>query len=81
LIHNNQYEKINQSASVQISSLNKLNFNTTIRQGLDSYKYNTGLIREANRIVYGDPRDQITYPGVGAAGADIFIREPPELPV
>jgi hypothetical protein len=47
-----------------------------VKNGLDSYAYNTGLIAEANRIIYGDPRDPITYPGVGAAGADIFIREP-----
>lgn len=71
-----QYQKINESAGVEMTSLSKLNFNTTIRSGLDSYRYNTGLIAEANRIVYGDPRDPITYPGVGAAGADIFIREP-----
>jgi len=25
------------------------------------------LIRQANKVVYGDPRDNITYPGVGAA--------------
>ncbi|MCX9024617.1 MAG: baseplate J/gp47 family protein [Candidatus Methanoperedens sp.] len=73
---NNQYEKINESAGVQMTSLGKLNFSTVLRNGLDSYRYNTGLIAEANRIVYGDPRDPVTYPGVGAAGADIFIREP-----
>jgi len=73
---NAQYEKIDQSASVSFTSLNKLEFSTVIKQGLDSYRYNTGLIREANRIIYGDPRDPITYSGVGAAGADIFVREP-----
>ena len=73
---NAQYEKINQSASVSLISLNKLNFNTIIRNGLDSYRYNTGLIAEVNRIIYGDPRDPATYPGVGAAGAEIFVREP-----
>lgn len=73
---NAQYQKINESASVQLTSLGKLNFSTLLRNGLDSYRYNTGLIAEANRIVYGDPRDPVTYPGVGAAGADIFIREP-----
>jgi hypothetical protein len=78
---NNQFEKINQTGLVEVTALNKLGFNTIIKQGLDSYKYNTGLIREANRIVYGDPRDPITYPGVGAAGADIFIREPLALRV
>jgi hypothetical protein len=73
---NAQYSKINESAQVQISSLNKMDFNTAIRKGLDSYRYNTGLIAEANRIIYGDPRDPTTYPGVGAAGAEIFSREP-----
>ena len=39
-------------------------------------RYNTGLIAEANRIIYGDPRDNLTYPGIGAAGSDIFVQEP-----
>lgn len=73
---NKQYDKVNEAAGVSLDSLSKLNFVTTVRSGLDSYRYNTGLIAEANRIVYGDPRDSETYPGVGAAGADIFIREP-----
>merc|ERR1712146_366495 len=46
------------------------------RKGLDSYRYHTGLIAESNKIVYGEPRDTITYPGVSAAGAEIFIEEP-----
>lgn len=73
---NAQYSKVNESGSVQISSLNKMDFNTVIKNGLDSYRYNTGLIAEANRIIYGDPRDSATYPGIGAAGAEIFVREP-----
>lgn len=71
-----QYEKINQASGTQMVSLNKMNYNTAVQIGLDSYRYNTGLIAEANRIIYGDPRDPITYPGSGAAGADIFVREP-----
>jgi uncharacterized phage protein gp47/JayE len=73
---NKQYQKFDESAGVSIVSLNKLNFNTIIKQGLDSYKYNVGLIAEANRVIYGDPRDPTTYPGVGAAGAEIYVREP-----
>lgn len=73
---NAQYSKINESSSVEVTSINKADFNTTVRKGLDSYRYNTGLIAEANRIIYGDPRDSATYPGVGAAGAEIFVREP-----
>lgn len=73
---NAQYEKIDSAAQVQMVSLSKMDFNTTVRLGLDSYRYNTGLIAEANRIVYGDPREPETYPGVGAAGAVIFVRAP-----
>lgn len=73
---NNQYEKINEFSAVSMLSLNKADFITSIRKGLDSYRFNTGLIAEANRIIYGDPRDPSTYPGVGAAGAEIFVREP-----
>lgn len=73
---NAQYSKINEAASVSIVSLNKSDYTTTIKKGLDSYRYNTGLIAEANRIIYGDPRDPSTYPGVGAAGAEIFVAEP-----
>lgn len=73
---NAQYSKIDESAGVELTSLSKADFSTVIRKGLDSYRYNTGLIAEANRIIYGDPRDPSTYPGVGAAGAEIFVREP-----
>jgi hypothetical protein len=71
-----QYDKIDLSGGVAMTSLGKLNFPTTFRMGIDSYNYDTGLIGQANRVTYGDPRDQITYPGVNAAGTDIFIREP-----
>ncbi len=71
-----QYEKIGLSAGVAMTSLGKLNFPTTIVLGIDAYNYDTGLIGAANRVVYGDPRDAVTYPGVNAAGTDIFIREP-----
>lgn len=74
---NNQYLKINRDAGeVLISAVGKLGFNTSVKRGLDSYKYNIGLIAESNRIVYGDPRDNVTYPGVSAAGAEIFIQPP-----
>lgn len=73
---NAQSDQINQSAGVQLSSLNKMNFNTLIKNGFDAYAYNTGLIQVCNQIVYGDPTDNTTYPGVAAAGAEIFIRGP-----
>jgi len=69
-------DKINSVGRVQLGSVSKLSFPSGIKRGLDSYRYHTGLIAEANRIVYGDPRDNVTYPGVGAAGAEIFVQEP-----
>jgi hypothetical protein len=78
---NAQVDKIDAAGGVQMTSLNKLNYDTIIKIGLDSYSYNTGLIAEANRLIYGDPRDPITYPGIGAAGANIFVREPLDLRV
>lgn len=71
-----QFNKINQSANVTITGMSKLSFEEETKFGFDSYKYHTGLLAEANKIVYGDPRDTITYSGVAAAGAEIFI-EPP----
>ena len=72
----NEFSKINDVGSVSISGIGKLNFSQTNKKGLDSYRYHTGLIAQANKVVYGDPRDNVTYPGVAAAGAEIFI-EPP----
>jgi len=71
-----QADKINNSGAVTVTTLNKLNYPTISKRGLDSYRYDTGLLAEVNRIVYGDPRDSVTYPGVAAAGAEIF-NEPP----
>jgi uncharacterized phage protein gp47/JayE len=72
----NQFEKIGEIGGVSLSAMSKLGFPTSVRKGVDAYKYNIGLIAEANRIVYGDPRDNTTYPGVAAAGAEIFIKAP-----
>lgn len=76
-----QYQKLNQIGNITVTALNKLGFSTEISQGLDGYKYNIGLIQQANRVVYGDPTDPLTFPGVSAAGSDIFIREPLALVV
>jgi uncharacterized phage protein gp47/JayE len=73
---NNQVSKINQESDTSISAMGKLGFTTSAITGFDSYKHHTGLIAEANKVVYGDPRDNVTYPGVAAAGAEIFIKPP-----
>jgi uncharacterized phage protein gp47/JayE len=72
----NQFLKINKDAgAVRLSSVGKLEFPTTIRRGLDSYRYHTGLLRQANKVVYGEPRGS-EYEGISAAGAEIFIQPP-----
>jgi uncharacterized phage protein gp47/JayE len=72
----NQFEKITELSGVYVTAMSKFNFPLTIKKGIDAYKYNIGLIAEANRIIYGDPRDNTTYPGVAAAGAEIFVKSP-----
>jgi hypothetical protein len=76
-----QYNKIGTFSSASgystaMSAVNKLNFNTSIQEGQFSYRYDTGLVGEANRICYGDQTDVTTYPGVVASGAEIFIKTP-----
>jgi len=72
----NQYQKIGEIGGVSVEAKGKFEFPEDIILGVDSYKFHTGLIAESNRIVYGDPRDNTTYPGVSAAGAEIFIKAP-----
>jgi alkylated DNA nucleotide flippase Atl1/uncharacterized glyoxalase superfamily protein PhnB len=55
----------------------KLDFPTGVTFGLDGYKYYGGLIKQLNTILYGDPTNTVTYPGVRAAGTD--VREIPAL--
>jgi hypothetical protein len=71
-----QFEKINAIGVVTVEGVGKASFPTLIKRGLDSYRYHTGLIAQANKIVYGDPRDSVTFPGVAAAGAEIYIKPP-----
>jgi len=72
----NQYEKIIESANISATVQGKLGFTEDTIIGFDAYKYNTGLIRQANKTIYGDPRDPASFPGIAAAGAEIFINPP-----
>jgi uncharacterized phage protein gp47/JayE len=64
------------SAGSVVSALDKLDFPLDFASGVDGYNYNTGLVGEANKVVYGDPSDTTTYPGVAAASARINIAGP-----
>lgn len=70
------YEKINEAADTVLTSTAKPKFPSDNRVGVDAYRFDTGLLAEVNKIVYGDPRDRSTYPGVSAAGAEIYIDPP-----
>ena len=71
-----QTNKINNVGGVNLSIQNRFSYPTTLQSGLDGYRFHTGLVGLANRIVYGDPRDRSTFPGVAAAGAEINIEGP-----
>jgi hypothetical protein len=63
---------ISSTAGSVISSMNKLNFPTDTKVGADAYRYNTGLVGEAKKVIYGDPNDPDTYPGIISNGASVI---------
>ena len=70
------FEKLTEGAGTTLSTIDKLGFSNNINLGLDGYNKYLGLIAEANRIVYGDPTNYTTYPGVAASGAYLNIEGP-----
>jgi len=69
-------EHISAAAGSVLTVQDKLEFPTSLVPGQDGYRYHTGLIAEVSRVVYGDERDVITYPGYAAAGATIDVAAP-----
>lgn len=67
--------KISSSLGAYIDAKGKLEFPQSINFGVDAYKYYIGLIKELNRIIYGDPSSPISYPGIRAAGTKVDIKE------
>lgn len=65
-----------ETAGTVITALDKLSFPNVIKKGADAYRYNTGLIAEAKRVLYGDSADVNNYPGYVADGASIMIQGP-----
>ena len=53
-----------------------LTFPTPSYRGLQGYNYYTGLLELVHRTIYGDDRDLVTFPGVGAAGIQFQILAP-----
>lgn len=69
-------EQFSTSAGSVLAVMDKLAFPTTLVPGQDGYRYNTGLIAEVTKVVYGDERDTVTYPGYASAGAAIDVAAP-----
>lgn len=69
-------EQFSVAAGSVLTAMDKLDFPTTPVPGQDGYRYNTGLIAEVTKVVYGDERDPVTYPGYASAGAAIDVSAP-----
>ncbi len=72
----NPYTEIGASAGTVLTALDKLAFPSGVWLGVDGYSYDTGLLNEACKVVYGDENDPATYPGYAAHGADIVFSGP-----
>jgi hypothetical protein len=68
--------KITQLNGYYMQALDKLEFDNYVHSGRDAYKYNTGLINEAHKVIYGDQNSPVVYPGVIAAGTNVNIHGP-----
>ncbi len=53
-----------------------LQFSNTLNKGLRAYSYYIGLIKLVHSVIYGDEKDLISFPGVGAAGIKFKILAP-----
>jgi hypothetical protein len=69
-------DKLLASTGTTLTALDKLAFPNIMAVGIDGYKYNTGLVAEVNKVVYGDEFNPSVYPGIIANGANINISGP-----
>jgi hypothetical protein len=70
------YTEVSAAAGTVLTALDKLAFPSGVWLGVDGYAYDTGLLHEACKMVYGDEDDEATYPGFAAHGADILFSGP-----
>lgn len=70
------YLKVGAFAGTILKPIDKLAFSTLLASGIDGYTHNTGLLAEANKVIYGDESDTSGYPGYVAAGAKVNISGP-----
>lgn len=73
LTTNPQAGRMGAASGTVLTALDKLGFPAGIALGMDGYQHSVGLIGEVNHVIYGDPGDRASYPGVAAAGANIDV--------
>jgi len=69
----NLINKFSSSNGAFATMQGKLEYTTLPQFGIDAYLHFGGLIKELNRVVYGDPTSADEFPGVRAAGSNVAI--------
>ena len=62
--------------AARVNLPNRLNYGSDPVPGTSGYSFWTGLKRRVQRVVDGYEPDPASYPGVGAAGVTVEVREP-----
>ena len=62
--------------SATIRDINGLNFDTQQVEGIDAYKYFTGLVQKVQWTIDGLPADTENFTGIGAAGTQFEVVPP-----
>ena len=68
--------KINSAYSSYLKSTHKLGFDAETTIGVDGYKFFTGLISEAHKVIDGSTTNTLAYPGSRAAGTLTEVQAP-----
>jgi hypothetical protein len=69
----NLINKFSSSNGAFATMQGKLEYTTLPQFGIDAYLNFGGLIKELNRVIYGDPTSAEAFPGIRAAGSNISI--------
>lgn len=69
-------QMVTETLGTQMIALDKFDFDIGLVKGANGYAHTIGLVGEVNRVLYGDERDPVTYPGVVASGSNVNIAGP-----
>lgn len=66
------------AGAIQVSGSiqSKYGFSAIKSVGIDAYRYNTGLLAEVHKVVYGDESSPDVYPGIVATPMKVYISGP-----